>query len=218
MTDDKSDSQQLVLLPVDRARIVLPTDRSLPLLLKHIDGETIRVAESVERTQSYTIFRNHDPENGTTEDPVRGGSTIQDAITRAADMQAFGAGRGGQATDVIEQADTEFARGEMGLELRDRGGIVYRNFRNLPITLHTAEGEYWRARTAEPTAESDLLFVLEHRSETAGSWNIVETRTAGEESESDQKMVEVLADRAGIPCLNDPTAEEMRDRIDECEL
>jgi len=166
-------SDAVALLPLDKASIVVPTPDTPEIVLKHVDGELVRI---VERADGYAIERRFENAISWFQEGRR--QTLEQAVVDAADMQGFPARRGGEPTNIVEFSDTGVV-GTDALEIAplDRGGIVLDRERHLPVVLHTVDGEYWRLRVA--SREADEHYVLERREDAVANWETVETLEDG---------------------------------------
>jgi len=200
----------IVILPLDRASIVVPTPETPPIILKHAHGELVRIQSSddgtaaVDRRDEYAVTWLHREQY----------SSLEGAVSAAADMQAFGVRRGGEPSGMIESNLTGPLPGAvLEIEPLDCGGIVVDDRKaHLPLVFHTVSGEYWRISTATENPLSE--YRLEYRADDVDSWETVDSH------ESNVSLVSVLPeffDEIGIPYVSPAHSERIRAEIEHHE-
>jgi len=197
----------IVILPLDRASIVIPTPETPSIVLKHAHGELIRIQPSddgtatVDRRDEYAVTWLHGEQYG----------SLEQAVSAAADVQAFGFRRGGEPSGMIESNLTGPLPGAvLEIESLDRGGIVVDDREaHLPLVFHTVSGEHWRISTATENPLSD--YQLEYRADDVDSWELVDSH------ESNLSIVSVLPeflDEIGILYVSPVHSERIRAELD----
>jgi len=199
----------VALLPLDTASIVVPQPDTPEIVLKHIDGELIRVVEhddrcfAIEAREEYTISWSRLTEEW----------PLESAAFEAADMQAFRFLRDGEPKN-LEKCSTTSSTGETTLTIEplDRGGIVLDRDRHLPVILLTEEGEYWLRKTAPSVIPR---YVLECRETSVTNWETIEM---AEEEFDLIDAVAMLSKHLEVEVVSRPSGDAIKEVLDGREM
>ncbi|QIO25575.1 hypothetical protein [Haloarcula sp. JP-L23] len=196
----------VAILPLDQASIVVPVPDTPDIVLKHTDGELVRIQESEDG--SVTVDRRH--ENAVTWYEAGKYGSLEDAVVAATDMQAFAVRRGGEPSSLLEAGVTGSLPGSV-LEIvpLDLGGIVVDDRSHLPLVFHLITGEYWRISTLPGDEYTD--YQLEYREDDVASWETV-SKHDGVDATVD--VLPAFLDETGIEYTTDASASGMSDTIE----
>jgi hypothetical protein len=207
-----------VLLPLDRARVVVPQEAPAEIVLKHRDGELIRATPTI-NPDTYETERRYELDATWTHSKT---GHLAEALATVTDMQAMGWVRDGTPATL---ADTHRAADDELLEVEplDRGGLVVDSDDHLPVVVHRRDHTYWRVRVVTEDIPSEAVpdrgpepshaYVLETRNEDEDSWRLVDAFHSDWQAHG---AVEELADAAGLDSLvDDPSAAALRDTLDQ---
>jgi len=193
----------IAILPLDRGSLVVPTPDTPNIVLKHTDGDLIRLQpaddDSLElsrRDEAAVTWWGHETY-----------ASLEEGVLAAADMQGFSARRGGEPSDIFELDVTEtLPTATLELEPLDLGGFVVDDRSHLPLVFHMIEGDYWRI-AMDPRGDG---FRLEYRADDVSSWETIEEY----DGIGAVDAIPSLLDATPIPYTTDATATSMQDLIE----
>jgi len=197
------------ILPLDQASIIVPVPDTPDLVLKHTDGELVRIHQS--ESGSVTIYRRN--EYAVTWYEAGRYQSLERAVVAATDMSAFSVRRGGAPSNILEITVTGSLPGAI-LEVvpLDLGGIVIDDRSHLPLVFHFTTGEYWRISTLPGDEFTD--YRLEYREDDVSSWEVI-SEYDGADAVVD--LLPTLLDEIGIEYTTNAAASEMAETIEACD-
>lgn len=183
------------LLPLDDGRIVVPSPNTPELVLKHRDGELVRLSQT--RKQTYSIERRHATELSWERCETL--PTLPKAVVALADIQAFGVQTGGAPTGTSPEQPAG-PNPYLELEPLDRGGLAVDQVAQLPIIVRTTDRTTWRLRyeSGHYTDDSQYgTYYFEQQPEA--DWQLVEKTRADHHVTQALTAFEEYADITVVP-------------------
>lgn len=156
----------IAVLPLDQASIVYEDPVFDEVVLKHVDGEYVRVRQTGD---IFSLGRIHEGAITWHEVTV---STFDRALFRATDMQALGFRVGGRAETLVTRGTTGEDGSVIELEPLDLGGVIVDDYSHLPPTIRYIDNTLWRVRIESTSGESEV--VVENKPPSEVQWRSVD--------------------------------------------
>lgn len=199
------------LLTLDKGSVLLSPNTSPPdeLVAKHVDGELIKI-QHVPNSDAWGVSRRNELAIDFWTDGGR--SRLSQVVGGVADRQAFGFRTDGRPAHPLN--DVNPAPETVEIEPLDRGGILLENQRQLPFVVYTNDETYYRIYVTEDATESPgplTASVLERRKGPRGEWE----ELGQSEPIEPGKLLNDLADDAGMISIRRPSGDDLKDAIDD---